>query len=98
MVAGDAAEAAGEISLIWRCSSLLSEVRNRCTAVCTASSADPIRTRPTASTLTGTPLLDNAFCRLIFTLNGSSDMTSTRSMPGIGSGLRPGPPWARRGR
>ena len=53
------------ISLIWRCNSLRSEVRKRCTAVWTASSADPMRTRPTASTLTGTPLLDKAFCRLM---------------------------------
>ncbi|PQM46589.1 hypothetical protein C1Y40_03246 [Mycobacterium talmoniae] len=70
------------MSLIWCCRSSRSEVKKRCTAVCTASSADPIRTNPTASTLTGTPLLDSAFCSLMLTLNGSSDMTSTRSMPG----------------
>ncbi|SKF62781.1 Uncharacterised protein [Mycobacteroides abscessus subsp. abscessus] len=71
------------ISLICRCNSDRSEVRKRCTAVCTASSLEPMRTSPTASTLTGTPLLDNAFCKLMFTLNGSRDMMSTRSMPGI---------------
>jgi hypothetical protein len=70
------------ISLICRCSSLRSEVRKRCTAVCTASSDEPMRTNPTASTLTGTPLLDSAFCRLMLTLNGSRLMMSTRSIPG----------------